>query len=164
MSFSSTIESRSYGAILAVLRSDPTLIANNVTVWPDFGDRQTLRPNVPSAAQMPLVRVWPKGYSARRETERTHYGEWTLNVECFAATFDPRAAMDLWGAVRSAWWPLDPVRAAQVVGLMTVTDATGRLLRGKIGHNAEHSASIGTDDYGVVAVAELVLPIEIVVG
>jgi hypothetical protein len=169
-----SIERLAYEAILGVLRADAGLRAAGVTIWPNrvavapedttpLADQLPHRGNRPNRRELPVVRVWPIGVqNCRRETERSHYTELVIRFECFALGDVEGDAMDLWGAVRDALWPLEVDPANAVNAVLKINTSKGRTLRGRLRVQLGTIESFGEDDYGQVAESSIVFPIEVV--
>jgi hypothetical protein len=140
-------------AFKSILRDDPGLVANGVTVWAPELERTQLREKgfKPNLNQLPLIRVTPRSFATRRESNVHHFGEMEILVECFCPDFEAGDIMDLWGLFILAIWPLDPDRNAVVKQRFAIMQPDGAVVTAHLAAQAQNPTALGSDEYGQFA-------------
>lgn len=101
-------ETLAFRTIDRILRADPVL-ARVVRTWKSWTGDATDNFD-PTYATCPFLRIGPSASASSWETEGQHRTPLVVGFQLAVAGTDIDQLINLWGALRSALWPLDPTR------------------------------------------------------
>lgn len=135
-SLSPAPEEAYFSAVVAALRTDPTLLGAiegwAAHVWAWEGDASQVAGDgsgvEPTALQLPVVRATPIGYPSGWGNEGQLKGDFKIGLACYVAGANVLDYLRFAGALRSALFPTDPTRRSYVDNAFRANGAAAPVL------------------------------------
>ena len=156
-----SICSSAIGAVLAVLRSDPSLATSGVHVLAPEGNRNHLAPKVPEEGSLPAIRLRHDfTFRGGWGSEGSHFFDLVLPFDLIHLGRHYDDDGRLMEAFVRAIFPVDPSRA-EAVDAMYHCNESLHILSTTVAVAGEQSENLGADQYARVFRASLIIKIEI---
>lgn len=145
------METAAFVAVTEILRSDSDLRRVGLTLRAWDGAVEDAAP--PTLARLPFLRITPAPSSSAWESEGQHRFEMTLNLDVVVQGTRAANLLNLWGAIRSALFPSDPVRRAEVEASLQ----TAGVVQGTLTQSAIRAKLLEGDQHALAASGALKL-------